>query len=126
MGDAISDMLLVEAILSVLGMSTEQWDAQYTDLPSKLLKLEVKDRNVITTTDASRRCVTPAGLQEAIDQVVASYGSQARSFVRPSGTEDVVRIYAEAPTPDQVDKLAKQIGNLVYDFANGVGDKFVI
>lgn len=32
-----------------------------------------------------------------------------RSFVRPSGTEDVVRVYAEAATQDEADQLAKQV-----------------
>lgn len=52
---------------------------------------------MIDTTDAERRAVTPAGLQEAIDDLVKRY-QKARSFVRPSGTEDVVRVYAEADT----------------------------
>lgn len=123
-GDAISDMLVVEAILEELNMNIEQWDSMYTDLPNKLLKLGVKDRNVITTTDAERRCVKPDGLQQAIDEVVKQFGNQARSFIRPSGTEDVVRIYSEAQTTESAIELAKKIGNLVYDFANGIGSKF--
>lgn len=59
--------------------------------------LQVADRRVIDTTDAERRAVSPAGLQEAIDSLVKKY-KLARSFVRPSGTEDVVRVYAEAET----------------------------
>lgn len=59
--------------------------------------LQVSDRMVIDTTDAERRAVCPAGLQEAIDSLVKKY-RLARSFVRPSGTEDVVRVYAEAET----------------------------
>lgn len=57
----------------------------------------MSDRRVIDTTDAERRAVSPAGLQEAIDNLVKTY-RKARSFVRPSGTEDVVRVYAEADT----------------------------
>ena len=34
--------------------------------------MSVKDRNLVTTADAERRVVTPAGLQEKIDQAVAS------------------------------------------------------
>lgn len=41
--------------------------------------------------------MSPAGLQEAIDSLVKKH-KKARSFVRPSGTEDVVRVYAEAET----------------------------
>lgn len=52
---------------------------------------------MIDTTDAERRAVSPPGLQEAIDTLVTKY-KQARSFVRPSGTEDIIRVYAEAKT----------------------------
>lgn len=68
------------------------------------------DRRVIDTTDAERRAVTPAGLQEAIDNLVKKY-RQARSFVRPSGTEDVVRVYAEADT--QVRNLLSKLSLLL-------------
>ena len=39
---------------------------------------------MITTTDAERKCVTPEGLQDEIDKIVAKY-PKGRSFVRPSG-----------------------------------------
>uniref|UniRef100_A0A669EB56 Phosphoacetylglucosamine mutase n=1 Tax=Oreochromis niloticus TaxID=8128 RepID=A0A669EB56_ORENI len=109
-GDAISDMLLIEAILAIKGMTIQQWDTIYTDLPNRQLKVKVADRRVIDTTDAERRAVTPAGLQEAIDNLVKKY-RQARSFVRPSGTEDVVRVYAEADT--QVRNLFSKLSLLL-------------
>ncbi|KAG7245636.1 hypothetical protein CRUP_018658, partial [Coryphaenoides rupestris] len=58
---------------------------------------QVSDRRVIETTDAERRTVSPPGLQEAIDRSVETH-RQGRAFARPSGTEDVVRVYAEADT----------------------------
>lgn len=65
---------------------------------------KVSDRRVIETADAERRAVSPAGLQDAIDTLVNKY-SRARSFVRPSGTEDVVRVYAEADTQVKKEKI---------------------
>uniref|UniRef100_A0A3Q4IBM1 Phosphoacetylglucosamine mutase n=1 Tax=Neolamprologus brichardi TaxID=32507 RepID=A0A3Q4IBM1_NEOBR len=121
-GDAISDMLLIEAILAIKGMTIQQWDTIYTDLPNRQLKVKVDDRRVIDTTDAERRAVTPAGLQEAIDNLVKKY-RQARSFVRPSGTEDVVRVYAEADTQESADALAHEVSLAVYRLAGGVGDE---
>lgn len=72
---------------------------------------------VVKTTDFERKCVSPEGLQREIDCLVAQFSkgrsfvrlvaqfSKRRSFVmwngclfRPSGTEDVVRVYAEADT----------------------------
>lgn len=121
-GDAISDMLLIEAILAVRGMTIQQWDAMYSDLPNRQLKVKVSDRRVIDTTDAERRAVTPEGLQDAIDSLVKKY-RQARSFVRPSGTEDVVRVYAEAETQESADSLAHEVSLAVYRLAGGVGDE---
>lgn len=83
--------------------------------------LSIKDRNVVTTYDAERLCRTPEGLQEGINNLINKY-NKGRSFVRPSGTEDVVRIYAEAATKEDADRLAAEVALLVYNLAGGVGD----
>lgn len=41
-GDAISDMLVVETILHAKGWNVTDWEAAYTDLPNKLAKVVVK------------------------------------------------------------------------------------
>ncbi|NXF75448.1 AGM1 mutase, partial [Sclerurus mexicanus] len=119
-GDAISDMLVIEAILALKGLTVQQWDAIYTDLPNRLLKVQVADRRVIDTRDAERCAVTPPGLQEKIDALVKKY-KLSRAFVRPSGTEDVVRIYAEADTQENADALAHEVSLAVYHLAGGTG-----
>ncbi|XP_067646195.1 phosphoacetylglucosamine mutase [Eurosta solidaginis] len=123
-GDAISDMLLVETILNHKGWDVKQWLATYEDLPNLQLKIKVHDRNVITTTDAERVCVTPVGLQEGIDKVVTNY-KRGRAFVRPSGTEDVVRVYAEAATKNETESLAYEVGILVQQLAGGIGPELI-
>jgi len=124
-GDAISDMLLVETVLHAKGWSLQEWLGIYTDLPNLQLKVKVQDRNVITTTDAERKCVTPEGLQSRIDKLVSKY-RRGRSFVRPSGTEDVVRVYAEASTAADTAKLAAEIALVTYQMAGGVGPEPVV
>jgi len=94
-GDALSDLLFVETILINRRWGPKEWDAAYTDLPNRLVKVLVQDRNVFTTADAERTLITPEGLQAKIDSTVQKY-PKGRSFVRPSGTEDCVRVYAEA------------------------------
>jgi phosphoacetylglucosamine mutase len=42
--------------------------------------------------------------------------TQGRCFVRPSGTEDVVRVYAEASTQEAADTLANSVAKLVDQF----------
>lgn len=44
-GDAISDMLVIEAILALKGLTVQQWDALYTDLPNRQLKVKVGPRS---------------------------------------------------------------------------------
>lgn len=121
-GDAISDMLVIEAVLALKGLAVHHWDAMYTDLPNRQLKVKVADRRVIDTTDAERCAVSPPGLQEAINALVKKY-SLSRAFVRPSGTEDVVRVYAEADTQGNADTLAYEVSLAVYQLAGGVGEE---
>ncbi|XP_048391942.1 phosphoacetylglucosamine mutase isoform X2 [Stegostoma tigrinum] len=83
---------------------------------------QVSDRQIIVTVDAGKRVVSPAGLQQNIDSLVKKY-SLSRAFVRPSGTEDVVRIYAEADTQSNADTLAHEVSLVVYRLAGGVGEE---
>uniref|UniRef100_A0A8C9M7L7 Phosphoacetylglucosamine mutase n=1 Tax=Panthera tigris altaica TaxID=74533 RepID=A0A8C9M7L7_PANTA len=119
-GDAISDMLVIEAILMLKDLTIQQWDALYMDLPNRQLKVKVADRQVISTTDAERQVVTPPGLQEAINDLVKKY-KLSRAFVRPSGTEDVVRVYAEADSQVSWDgSIEKMCGESLIPWVVGV------
>jgi len=120
-GDAFSDFLAVEAVLYALDWTAEDWLGEYEDLPNRQSKVEVADRGAFETTNAERTCVKPSGLQEKIDELVAAAGPSARSFVRPSGTEDIVRVYAEAATTEAMEDLAKKVAQAVYDMAGGKG-----
>ncbi|CEP63370.1 phosphoacetylglucosamine mutase PCM1 LALA0_S08e00870g [Lachancea lanzarotensis] len=111
-GDALSDMLAVLAVLLVLQWTPQKWDEEYTDLPNRLIKVVVPDRTLFKTTNAERQLESPANLQQEIDALVSKYDN-ARSFVRASGTEDAVRVYAEAASREQADELAAMVGKLV-------------
>ncbi|KAG6588490.1 Phosphoacetylglucosamine mutase, partial [Cucurbita argyrosperma subsp. sororia] len=118
-GDALSGLLLVEAILQHKHWSIRDWNELYRDLPSRQLKKKVVDRTAVETTNAETEVVKPPGLQEAINVETAKY-PQGRCFVRPSGTEDVIRVYAEASTQEAADNLANSVAKLVDQFL-GVG-----
>ncbi|KAF7320393.1 Phosphoacetylglucosamine mutase [Mycena kentingensis (nom. inval.)] len=111
-GDALSDMLLVEVVLAHKAYDGSEWDSLYIDLPNRLVKVVVADRNQFKTEDAERKLTSPPGLQAKISDLARRFEG-GRSFVRPSGTEDVVRVYAEAVGKTQADELAFRVAGLV-------------
>ncbi|CAD5118147.1 DgyrCDS6883 [Dimorphilus gyrociliatus] len=120
-GDSISDMLIVETILRDKDWDVADWDKSYRNLANRLLVVKVNDRSVFETTNAERTVIKPTGLQKAIDDHVKLFPN-GRSFVRPSGTEDVVRIYAESDTQENADQLALAVAKSTYDLAGGTGN----
>jgi len=121
-GDAISDFLAVEAVLRALKLSLDDWANLYRDLPSRQLKCKVKDRSAIKTSPDETSVLEPAELQKRIDTAVSTYTS-GRAFARPSGTEDAVRVYAEAASQKEADALATEILRAIHECAGGVGDR---
>ncbi|KAF2107892.1 N-acetylglucosamine-phosphate mutase [Lophiotrema nucula] len=111
-GDALSDFLLVEVVLAHKNWGPQEWLSTYTDLPNRLLKVTVDDRKIFQTTDAERKLVKPDGIQKQIDEEVKKV-RQGRSFARASGTEDAVRVYAEAATRGEADDLARKVAEIV-------------
>ena len=114
-GDAISDLLLVEVILAHKSWGPKEWDSTYTDLFNRLVRVVVHDRTKFKTTDQDRTLVEPKGLQERIEGLMCKY-KEGRSFVRASGTEDAVRVYAEAGTRSEADELAYKVADLLQGY----------
>lgn len=114
-GDALSGLLLVEVILQHMGWSVHRWNDLYHDLPSRQLKVKVADRTAVVTANAETVVVRPIGIQEAINALTAKY-PRGRCFIRPSGTEDVVRVYTEASTQEAADDLASSVARFVEQF----------
>ncbi|KEG07249.1 phosphoacetylglucosamine mutase [Trypanosoma grayi] len=116
-GDGIADLFACELVLLALRMSFRAWYQLYTDLPSLQSKVAVSNPKVVTNTPDERRALSPPGLQDAIDAAVAAASaaphSAARAFVRPSGTEPIVRVYAEASDAAACKKLGDVVEGLV-------------
>lgn len=108
-GDALSVLIIVEFILKFFGWTLEQWDALYEDRPNSLTSVRIPDRMAIKTANAGRTCVKPNGFQKVVDQLIGQHGDSARCFVRASGTEDLVRIYAEGRDQQSAKKLAADV-----------------
>lgn len=104
-------MLLVEVILAHKSWTPREWDLTYVDLPNRLVRVEVGDRNLFKTTDAERKLLEPQGVQTQIDALVKKF-KDGRAFARASGTEDAVRVYAEAKTRSEADDLANKVATI--------------
>jgi len=120
-GDAISDALIVEAILTIKGWGLAEWAATYDDLPSRQTKLAVEDRAFVKVNDNETQVLEPKELQDEISRLAAAV-ENGRAFVRPSGTENVVRVYAEAKTAELADKLALDVCQATHRLAKGLGE----
>jgi phosphoacetylglucosamine mutase len=114
-GDALSDMLMVEVILAHKGLGPKEWFSTYVDLPNRLVPVSVRDRTVFKAVDAERKLESPAGIQARIDETVSKF-HMGRAFARASGTEDAVRVYAEAGTSMEADALAQAVVALVKEY----------
>lgn len=121
-GDALSGLLLVEALLLQRNWSIADWDHMYADLPSRQQKVAVADRGSVVVDDVDESIVrSPEKLRDALNDLVQRQfaGKQARAFARPSGTEKAVRVYAEAATQEDADALAEQVARAVKEAAGG-------
>ena len=111
-GDAIGNMLAIEYILKTSTSFTE-WINLYKDFHTKQEKIHT-NRSAFETTDFGRVCIKPFGLQKKINDIVGVYSyANTRAFVRPSGTEDVVRLYVETSQKSCLDNVANNIKHAI-------------
>ncbi|MCD7098678.1 phosphoglucosamine mutase [Stenotrophomonas sp. MMGLT7] len=87
-GDAIVSALQVLEALRHEGRTLRQALAGLAKVPQKTLNLRL-DRN-------ARAVLEDAGVQRALQQAQAAVAGRGRAFLRPSGTEPVVRVTVEA------------------------------
>jgi phosphoacetylglucosamine mutase len=118
-GDALSDMLLTEVVLAHKCWTPNDWENTYIDMPNRLVRVEVADRSIFKTTDAERKLVEPRGIQDEIDKLCQMVMS-GRAFARASGTEDAVRVYAEAHNRVDADSLAAKVADVVRKYGTRV------
>ena len=88
----------------------------------RYLFIKVSNRSIFVPINADTELSKPDGLQAKINEIVSQY-SKGRSFVRPSGTEDIVRVYSEAETNGMTADLSNRICGLVFDNYGGVGER---
>ena len=110
-GDGISGIFCVKYFLSVLNLSFEEWYNLVNKNNFLLYKMEIENKDIFKTNLVGDRLIEPKELQDELDVIMQNNDSFC--FVRPSGTENVIRIYIEGENIDIIkEKIDKLIINL--------------
>lgn len=124
-GDAIGDLLLCEVALAALRLQAADWLALFEDCPARLSKVQLQQPVRMVTSADEQQLLDPSALQDKINEAVTAALQQlqqaqkkvtARAFVRPSGTEPIVRVYAEASDESVCMELSQNVEKIVADF----------
>jgi phosphoglucosamine mutase len=102
-GDGIASALLTLEALG--GRDLAERDAM-EKLPQRLVNVPVVDRTTAMSAPA---------LKAAIEREEAALAGRGRVLVRPSGTEQLVRVMVEAPVEDEADMVCARLVELVRD-----------
>lgn len=100
-GDGIGAAL---ATMRELGDTTLAAAVPMEKLPQKLVNVEVAEREAIAGATA---------VWEAVERENESLEGRGRVLLRPSGTEPLVRVMAEAPTAEEADAVCERLAALV-------------
>ena len=73
-----------------------------------MFKIKVSDRSKFTITEDESRLTHPLELQAEIDQAIQKV-EDGKAFVRPSGTEDILRLYCEAKDLEQMTSMSQEL-----------------
>ena len=105
-GDGIMDMFAIFFIIQDLNISLDFWNSLYTDYPYELFKMEVANKDEFITTENQLHLIKPIKLQKYIDELCKS---NVTAFVRPSGTENYLRVYIESTCPEKLKLIREKL-----------------
>ena len=73
----------------------------------------VKDKTIFKTTQDETRLITPYKVQESLDEIMKN---NCRIFIRPSGTENVVRLHIEGNSLSDIDEFKILVRNAMREY----------
>lgn len=99
-GDGLLTALQLLNVMKETGQPLSELAADVTLYPQKLVNIKVADKNAMMENPA---------LQAKIEEVENQMAGDGRVLVRPSGTESIIRVMAEAKTEELVNTYVDSI-----------------
>lgn len=103
-GDGLLTALQLVNIMRQTGKKLSELAGEMTIYPQRLVNIRVADKHAVMDN---------ARVADAIHKVEEEMKGQGRVLVRPSGTEPLVRVMAEAPTEKECEEYVEQIARIV-------------
>ncbi|MCZ2816987.1 phosphoglucosamine mutase [Modestobacter sp. VKM Ac-2984] len=103
-GDGLLTGLALLSRMSATGASLAELASVVQRLPQTLVNVPVTDRLAVVESDE---------VAQAVNAVEAELGDTGRVLLRPSGTEQLVRVMVEAPTQEEADAVATRLADIV-------------
>lgn len=103
-GDGLLSAVQLLAVMKETGKSLSELAAQVTIFPQKLVNIRVRDKHTVMDEPA---------VKAVIEAVEAEMNGDGRILVRPSGTEPLLRVMAEASTDEKVSLYVDTIADVI-------------
>jgi phosphoglucosamine mutase len=103
-GDGLLTALRLMSRVAETGRPLSDLAGVMTRLPQVLVNVKVADKSAVTSS---------ATVSEAVAEVEAELGATGRVLLRPSGTEQLVRVMVEAPSHEVAEKAAQRLVGVV-------------
>ena len=103
-GDGLLSAVQLLAVMKETGKSLSELAAQVTIFPQKLVNIRVRDKHTVMDEPA---------VKAVIEAVEAEMSGDGRILVRPSGTEPLLRVMAEASTDEKVSRYVDTIADVI-------------
>lgn len=103
-GDGLLSGVQLLSVMKETGKKLSELAEEVTIFPQKLVNIKVSDKNGAMEVPA---------IKKVIEEVEAEMDGDGRVLVRPSGTEPLLRVMAEAPTEEKVASYVSRIADVV-------------
>ena len=103
-GDGMLSGIQLINVMKQSGKTLSELAAEVTIFPQKLVNIRVSNKEGVMDVPA---------IKAVIEEAEAEMGGNGRILVRPSGTEPLLRVMAEAPTDELVEYYVEKIADVV-------------